>query len=175
MVVCVRVCVCVCVCVCVWESTLVHLVHLSAPEFEHSYVHMFVWPPCVCVPLCEFILFSNMCVCVCVCETVCVQIADPSRGELLWMLFCSNYCYLFPLKQANCSIASCSACAGVGVCVNLLASLFIVCLCRIADPSNFFSMDTFSLWRQNSFCCSCWAAIWLFSQFSLSLSLSLSF
>lgn len=57
-------------------------------------------------------------------------------------------------------------CVLIRVCVNLFASLFIVCLCCIADPSNFFSMDTFSLRRQNSFCCSCWVAIWLFSQFS---------
>lgn len=84
---------------------------------------------------------------------VCVQTVDPSRGELLWMRFCSNYCYLFPLKQANCSVAGRSAptCARAACVSTRSPPCLLSVLCRIADPSNFFSMDTFSLWRQNSF------------------------
>lgn len=124
---------------------------------------------CVCVWVCASCtylsrLFEYNCMHTPNCMFVCVQITDPSRGELLWMLFCSNYSYLFPLKQANCRIAARAACTRIDVYVDLFASLFIVCLCRIADPSNFFSMDTFSLWRQNSSRRSCWATIWLFSQ-----------
>lgn len=175
----------VCVCVCVGGCSL-------PTEAEQSSIitETLSWPslllsstlnggPCICVCTCMHFYPVHVCIwlhvhtrlrvctraCVCTLWCVCVQTVDPSRGELLWMRFCSNYCYLFPLKQANCSVAgrSVPTCIRV-VCVDSFASLFIVCLCRIADPSNFFSMDTFSLWRQNSFSSSCWAEIWLICQ-----------
>jgi len=156
-------CVCVCVCerererekereqacICISQSVVFEFDFVQIPGCVFVYLH-------VCMSNCVWIYpvlqYRRVCVC------VCVKIADPSRGELLWMLFCSNYCYLFPLKQDNCSIAGRTARMCVRMCIGLFASWFIVCLCRTADPSHFFSMDTFSLRCQNSFCCSCRAA-----------------